>query len=554
MKKRVFPALLLILLGPLLPLTAQDARLLNSRDAPLEWAYMDRLRGGQNIPTTIQTMSVREASFYGLDTGYTPIDGPQVAGNISIQPFAMGWSGLDISRHLRDASLLNRLRLEDPVIAAAVTFSASSFFATTQLDFSTDSLARYADEDGISGFWKPGDYLSYWTFPEQGYLAWSFGQCTVAAGRLRTGIGLGDINIFLNGKARWYDQIQFSWWSSRFRFFTLLGTSSSHLDDAEYAIQSYTESDGDDSWGWDKLNNHDAATQTLVPFKMFTYHKFEFKPFDRLGFGIAEMQLVGGKVPDLTNVLPVVAWHNTYSAGVSNVMVQADAWFVPMKGLLIYGEYLMDDSRAPKEEGESKPSCWGWELGAKWILPAASPDWRFSLAAEYSHIDRWTYNRWQPYLTMYQRQLITGGHSGFDTPLGHPEGGDVDQAGISFTALARDGRRIVAGYTWICKGPVYLGMTSDVPYTVGGTTMYIPVYYDYDDYAGDGALDALIGTTRKHSHVLNLDASWPLGKRWEANAGIDLRFVFNADHVEGKRAVESLWKTGFKWTYGKAKQ
>ncbi len=551
MKRLALPATIaLVILVPLAAPRAQDAHILNAHDAPLEWGYLDRIRNGAIPPTTVQSLSVREAASEGIDSGYGAWDEPRVSGKFVVQPYAMGWSNLDMSRNLADSSIIDRLRLSEPVLAAGVSFGVRSFFATTQIDFTTDSLARYADPDGISGFWIPGDYVQYWTFPEEGYLAWSWGNATVAAGRLRTGIGLGESNLFLNGDARWYDQVQFSWFSRKFRFFAFMATSSSHLERDEYAIQSYTAWDGDDSWGWDTVNNHDAATQEVVPFKLFTYHRLEFKPYDRLGFGLGEMQLVGGKVPDLMNLLPTVAWHNTYSAGVSNVMLHADAWAVPVDGLLAYGEFLMDDSRAPDESGVSKPNCWAWELGARYVLPVDSREWRFALNVEWSHADEWTYARWQPYLTMYQRQLITGGHSALDTPLGHPEGGDVDELSLKFTALARDGKRISVKYAWILKGPVYLGMMSDGTFNVSGEPMRLPVYYDYDEYAGAGALDALIGTTKKSVHALSVEAICPIAKNVTANAGVDARLVLNAGHVAGKRAIETLWKTGVKWSYG----
>ncbi len=550
MKRSALSAIIaLVLFVPAFQIAAEDARMINTRDATLEWALMDRILGGRNIPTTIQSISVREADFYGIDTGFAHLSEPKVSGKFTVQPYAMGWSNLDVSRHLKDSSLLDRFRLADPVLAGGVSFGVTSFFATMQIDFSTDSLARYAEADGISGFWVPADYAQYWTFPEEGYLAWSAGNWTAAAGRLRTGIGLGSENVFLNGNARWYDQVQFSWFASKFRFFSFIATSSSHLEEAEYEIQSYTASDGDDSWGWDTINNHDAATQSVIPLKLFTYHRLEFKPFERVGFGIGEMQLVGGKVPELGNLLPSLAWHNTYSAGVSNVMAHVDAWAVPVKGLLAYGEFVMDDTKAPKESGASKPNCWAWDLGAQWVLPARSRDWRFSVKGEWSHADTWTYNRWQPYLTMYQRQLITGGHAALDTPLGHPEGGDVDEVSLRLVALSRDGRRVSLAYAWICKGPVYLGMTSADAYDVNGTTMFLPVYYDYDDYAGDGALATVLGRVRKHTHALSLDASWPIMKNIDATAGIDARLVLNAGHVAGAREIETLWKTGVKWTY-----
>jgi len=539
-------------------LEAQEGRMLNAHGKTLKWAYLEKIANGENIPTTVQSISVRESEFYGLDTGITTTDAPVIKPAVVIQPFMIAWHGIDTSRDLTDESLLRRFRLDDPAFLLGLSFSSDSLYGSTEIDFGTDSLTRYSDKNGITGFWNPLDYFSYWTFPEEGYLSWSDKHITVAAGRLATGIGLGRANLFLNGNARWYDQVQASWWSERFRLFCFWGTSSSHLSGEEYSVQSFlpqylsTESNSpQEDWGWDTIDNHDASTQSIVPLKMFSYHRFEFKPTDKIGLAFAEMQLVGGKVPDLTNLLPTVTWHNAYTAGVSNVMLQADAWAVPVDGILMYGEFLMDDSKAPKESGASKPNCWGWELGSTAVLPAQINGWRLSLNAEYSHVDKWTYCRWQPYLTMYQRQLITGGHRGFDSPLGHTEGPDVDEAGLTFTALSRDGKRIEFGYTYIDKGPVFMGVVVKNPnYTqANGAPEFVPVYYDYDNYMGAGALDALLGNIRKHSHVLNAKASWPIMRNIEANGAIDVRYILNAGFVAGETAVEAVYKLGVKWSY-----
>lgn len=593
MKHNVIVALSMCLIALALrpaPLSAQDGKMLNARDPLLRFKLLERVARGQNAPTTVQSISIREAEYYGIsvdgrkvgETAGEPngtIDGSSDStsdgssdgqssaffrGNFSLQPFIVGWNGLDLGRWngdgdaaCKDASVLERLRLDDPVVLVGMEFGAGSLYGTSSIDFGTDTSARYADESGVTGFWKPLDVLSYWTFPHEGYLGWSNHNITVAAGRLREGLGLGDENILLNGNARWYDQLQFSWWSDKAKFFSFLGTSSSRLDEAEYAIQSWTTQDGDTaSWGWDSVNNHDAATQSTVPIKLFTYHRVELKPFARIGFGISEMQLVGGAVPDLTNLLPTTVWHNTYSAGVSNVMMAADIWSVPIDGLLAWGEFLMDDSKAPAETGAAKPNCWAWELGATYVLPARSEGWLFAASAEWSHVDKWTYARWQPYLTMYQRQMMTGGHRGYDIPLGHTEGGDVDKLKISFEAIADDGKRIELGYAFIDKGPVYLGRYEKNPAWTGAQDAthpeYLPVYYDYDNLTGvTGSLDALLGSTRKYSHVVTLDATWPFGACWEANAGVDVRRIINVRHVKGELALETTYTAGLTWAYGK---
>jgi len=559
---RFRPAAALILSALLFlpaPLRAQQGRMLDTRDTVLEWAWLDRIGRGVNIPTTVQTISAAEAASYGVDTGAAACSEPLVSGRLSVQPFLLGWSGLDSGRwkgdnqeRLTDGSYLTRFRLDNPILDLGLSFGSDAFYGTTQINFGTDSHAYYAGESGLSGIWSTDDYIGKWTFPDTGYLSWSDRHLTLAAGRLRAGIGLGEANILLNGQARWYDQAQFAWWSGKLRFYGFWGTSSTHLDDDEYAVQSCN---------WDTINNHDASTASLVPYKFFSYHRVEYKPFRAAGFGLSEMQLVGGKVPDLLNILPGAYWHNTYTAGVSNVMLHADAWTVPFPGFLLRGEFLMDDSKAPYEDREAKPNCWAWELGARYVLPVAGRDWRFAFDAEYSHADRWTYDRWQPWLTMYQRQLLTGGYRGFDIALGHPDGGDVNQYGLSFVALAKSGRRLEAGYTLTDKGPVYLGRYwkgtgKDLDGDGSPDEVIIPVYYDFDDWyeslVGDGKLTlaGLLGSTRTWTQAFSLKAVWPLGPRWEANAEIDFRYIRNAEHVEGNTATETVWKTGLTWTIG----
>jgi len=254
-------------------------------------------------------------------------------------------------------------------------------------------------------------------------------------------------------------------------------------------------------------------------------------------------------VPQLENLLPTGVWHNSYTAGVSNVMLHSDFWLLPLNGILMYGEFLLDDGKAPDEPSGTKPTSGAWEIGAKLAFPVRFGAWRFSLSPEYSHVDEWTYNRWQPYLTMYQRQLITGGSRGFDIPLGHPEGGDVDQFSLRLSALTRKGHSIEAGYSFILKGPVYLGMIEKNDSTEGPA--YIPVYYDYDAIVGrDRALTALLGNTRKGTHAFSLDVSWPLTSRCEFEGGIDVRYVQNAGHISGRISIERIWNLGCRWSWG----
>ncbi len=518
------------------------------RDERIEWAFLSSIAEGRAPGTAVQSVSRSEARQRGLVPRGSVSDGPApadgfVRGTVSVQPFAMGWSGLDPetdkagrSLALRDSSRLGRLGLADPVLACGLSFGTDSLFATTEIDFTTSSLAKHAKGTDVFGLWSAADYLSWWTFPGTAYVSWAGERVSLAAGRFRTGIGFGESNLFLNGTAPWYDHLEWSFWLGKFRFFSLWGSSSSQLNEAEYAVQGVD---------WDTLDNHDASTASVTALKLFSYHYLEFMPLDWLGLGLGEMQMIGGKVPELAHLLPLSFWHNTYSAGSSNVMLLATAWAVPLKGLLVRGEFVMDDSKAPSEHGTAKPNCWAWEAGLTWVVPSRPAGWMLTVDAEYSHADQWTYARWQPYLTMYQRQTLTGGWNGLDVPLGHPDGGDVDKVSLRLIARARRGKRIELGYAWTMKGPVYLGMIADV----GGTPT--PVYYDFDDWATEGDLDDLLGTTRKHVHGIDARVVWPVARAWKVDASVDFRVVLNAGHVRGNTEYETVWKIGLAREFGR---
>ncbi len=520
-----------------------NAEFVRLRDERTEWGFLSSIAEGRTPLTAVQTVSRSEARQRGLVPESPPAEEGFVRGSVAVQPFAMGWAGLDPgtdatgrSLALRDSSRIERLTLPSPVLACGLSFGTGNVFATTEIDFTTSSLTKYAKGDDVFGLWSAADYLSWWTFPGTAYASWAGEHVSLAAGRFRTGIGFGESNLFLNGKAPWYDHLEWSFWLGRFRFFSLWGSSSSQLNATEYAVQGVD---------WDTLDNHDASTASVTAIKLFSYHYLEFSPLDWLGLGLGEMQMLGGKVPELAHLLPLSFWHNTYSAGSSNVMLLATAWSVPLPGLLVRGEFVMDDSKAPSEHGTAKPNCWGWEAGLTWVLPARPAGWMLTLDAEYSHADKWTYARWQPYLTMYQRQTLTGGWNGLDVPLGHPDGGDVDKVSLRFVARAQSGRRFELGYAWTMKGPVYLGMIT----TVGADP--VPVYYDFDDWAGDGALDALLGTTRKHVHGVDARVVWPLARAWTLDASVDFRVVLNAGHVRGDTEYETVWKIGLAREFGR---
>lgn len=389
-------------------------------------------------------------------------------------------------------------------------------------------------------------------FPRESWVAATTESLTVAAGRFKSGIGHGVFgNTFLNGRAPWYDQAQATFFTDWFRMFWMVGTSSSFLFAEEAAVQSYG-AEAPPRAGFDPLNNYDHS-RFDAPAKTFMYRRFEVAPWPWLVLGIGEMGVVGGKWPDLSQLLPVVAWHNAYAPGSSNVMMALDASVVPLPGVLAFGELVVDDIATPYEDAQAKPTSLAWQLGSQWYAPLSQRH-SLELAAEWSHVDRWSYARWQPYLVLQQRQILPCGCLAVDVPLGYPWGGDVDAIGASATITDHAGLTASAGLEQMWRGPVRLGALTDTllvddsgaPLTDRyGAFVKAPLYYDLDRYAGDGALARFLAEHPVEQRTtLTLRAQLPVLEHLSVVGQAHLAWLVNADNVAGARTMRMLLHAG----------
>lgn len=420
-------------------------------------------------------------------------------------------------------------------------------------DLRVDLSPVRADFTGSSTFtpWTLTSYANL-DFPRRSYAAATTEHLTVVAGRFKSGVGHGVFgNTFLNGRAPWYDQAQASFFVDWFRAFWLVGTSSSLLFPDEAAVQSFGAR-APPRAGFDPLNNYDSAAFD-APAKTFMVRRFELAPFPWLVLGIGELGVVGGKWPDLSQLLPMVSWHNAYAPGSANVMMGLDAAVVPLPGLLIFGELTVDDVATPYEAANAKPTALAWQVGAQWYAPLTARH-STELAAEYTHVDRWTYQRWQPYLVLQQRQILPCGCLAVDVPLGYPWGGDLDHLGASAALTDHAGMRVSAGLEAMWRGPVRLGALTDTelvddngaPRTDRfGTTVKAPLYYDLDQHAGAGALGRFFTEHPSEQRLtLTLKAELPVLEHVRVIGQTQLSWLDNADNVAGAQAFRALLHAG----------
>ncbi len=386
--------------------------------------------------------------------------------------------------------------------------------------------------------WKPSEifrqYIAVWEFPQESWVSAASENAWIAAGRFKTGIGNGHFgSTFLNGRAEWYDQIQGVIHGKNLRFMSMLSSTTPHLYQNEADIQFKTDSDGT-RYIWDPINDHDYVTTTEAA-KFFAYHQIEARFFDRFRFGLGEMNLIGGKTPDLLNFMPGNFWHNAYTAGFSNVMINLDASLVPFKGLMLFGNYTLDDIKGPDEAADSKPTQDAWQAGGRYSF-APVDKFLVTIGGEYTHTSEWAYCRWQPYLTMYQRHLLNGGYIGVDYPLGFAYGPDADHMGAWLNVLLPKGMTVGLDYEHLIKGPISMGMIDSDG---------VPIYYDYDA----AKLAVIRAKPDQISDSVGLSAVLPIGAGFEAKLKVQYTMWQNYGNVSGISADSLLYSGGIRWNY-----
>ncbi len=508
-------------------------------DAKLQLLQRQDLRGLATVPVSAKELRRRQ--------GLAPAASAEPSATIHLQwhPYVAGWHGL--SPDMSENTLWFDAIPPMGTVVAALS-DGDAFFGHLQVDLNP---IRYAFvDDGVYSPWRIDSYTNM-EFPRESWLAMTTDHLTVVAGRLKSGIGHGVFgNLFLNGRAPWYDQVQATFHTDAFRMFWLVGTSATFLYPEEAAVQSYGAT-APPRAGWDPLNNYDSA-RFDAPAKTFMYRRFEYAPWPWLVVGLGEMGVVGGKLPDLSQLLPVVAWHNAYAPGSTNVMLGADVSVAPLPGVLVFGELVMDDMTTINEVAESKPTSLGWQLGAQWHTELGAGV-SSGLAVEATHVDPWTYARWQPYLVLQQRQILPPGFRFIDVPLGYPWGGDLDQVGVSWTLTGKRGLRVTAAVEEMWRGPIRLGalttnvLTDDAgePVTDSfGQPVQVPLYYDLDTHAGAGALAAVLASPREQRTTASLRTELPLLEHLTLLTTVFLSHAEHADNVNGAVATRILLHGG----------
>ncbi|SHE33873.1 hypothetical protein SAMN02745164_00250 [Marinitoga hydrogenitolerans DSM 16785] len=161
------------------------------------------------------------------------------------------------------------------------------------------------------------------------------------------------------------------------------------------------------------------------PYKTLLIHRLDLKPFNFLRVSINELNLIGGKFPDIVDLNFMNILHNTYGEGYSNAMFAIDGEFLPLKGLKVYGEFAMDDFVVPLTESgaeDYKPTAFAWGYGTQYIFKLLNG--YINTKFENYKIYSWMYNRWQELLKFTGRYIDN--NIIYDIPMGYENGSGIE--------------------------------------------------------------------------------------------------------------------------------
>ncbi len=168
-------------------------------------------------------------------------------------------------------------------------------------------------------------------------------------------------------------------------------------------------------------------------YRIMMAHALSFRPLDSLLFTLSENIMYVSEGVDLHYLNPSTIFHNLNNSDLLNAIAHVAVSYAPIKGLDLYGQFVLDQATAPTESNE-QASAWGLSMGAEGAvgLDTGIIIWNFEGAYTTPELYRRQYSDFllfQRYSTNvnYKRFLF------FDY-IGFPYGGDaiVVEAGVAW--------------------------------------------------------------------------------------------------------------------------
>jgi hypothetical protein len=311
--------------------------------------------------------------------------------------------------------------------------------------------------------------------PYRGTISFFKPPLEMRVGREKLQLGPGRISsLGISRTMPYFDAIKFRFFAGWFSYSWYLIRLNPILSDAERLELEDIDAGGTSN---PEVNANDQIVYDESA-KHLAVHKFLVTPRPWLSVGIAELNMIGGRAPQLADVSPLTLFHSNFNEGTTNQTMSITAQATPLAGILLYSEFfLYEKVMATERQDGYKPTARAVQAG----LTALSTPYfslgpgRLRLDAEAAYVDPWCYARWYD-LKKYTSRFVyvEPGHGRIwvDYPLGFYLGPDAVQywARLAYGVPGRY-EAALAWKTW-GKGGVDLygwGDESDYPNPVTGT-------------------------------------------------------------------------------------
>ncbi|MCF7941096.1 MAG: capsule assembly Wzi family protein [Spirochaetia bacterium] len=248
----------------------------------------------------------------------------------------------------------------------------------------------------------------YRAFVSAGSDGWNlqFGRDLYSWGPGNTG------NFVISDNLDFYDAFRFVSYHEHFKYEIL------------YAFFDYA------AWD-DEADEYPTNEHASNGVEMMLAHRLEFSPLHWLSFAISENVMYEHSFIDLRYLNPAYIFHNLNNRDMFNAIAYAEVNMTPLPGLNIYGQFVIDQARAPLE-GNSQPGAFGYMLGGTYVNPAGAGLLRTNLELVYT--DPYLYQRDGVDFKVDQRHFIIDSEhyiSQYVAFMGYSTGGDTIAAELS---------------------------------------------------------------------------------------------------------------------------
>ena len=223
-----------------------------------------------------------------------------------------------------------------------------------------------------------------------------------------------------------YAKLRFFWnWMSISLYLISLDPTIS-VEENEYLDEMYNDPDSNP-----EVNTQYNGKTYIERSKHCALASLFLKPFPWLLMRITQINLIGGRDPDLFDFNPFIVFHNSYKEGTYSVPLSLTTTILPFKGIKLYLDYLLYDFELGDETGNSSnPDAAAYQFG---FTILSNPFFklgpgRFRLDFELSYTDPWVYGKFYN-LRKFTSRIInvepSVGRFWVDYPLGFYLGPDT---------------------------------------------------------------------------------------------------------------------------------